>query len=285
MTDRTFKKRINEIIINQLDLPEDCQIKPDNNLQEDFDADSLDAVCIIMSIESAFQININDEDCGDVKTVQDIYDYVTKRLDESGKSNKSPTLKEQQMSSDNFLEQFQANNGILQPIRAIVYTKPQSPIHIAKMVKKIALAQEALTNDHGLYSHTAAKKVWATYVNRSNVVGYFAAYKSPDYELDGEIRIGYSFCKPEDWWKFNAGVSQKIAINKRYNQLWCVAGGNGDLRRIVKRHAHSTMCAPLVYDFRHMNAVYYCMLGTINEQLDYFVKRVRKYFKTGEQSK
>ena len=47
-----------------------------NNLKEDLDADSLDAVELIMAVEEEFDIEIPDEKAAEIKTVQDIVDYI-----------------------------------------------------------------------------------------------------------------------------------------------------------------------------------------------------------------
>ena len=47
-----------------------------NNLKEDLEADSLDAVELIMAVEEEFDIEIPDEKAAEIKTVQDIVDYI-----------------------------------------------------------------------------------------------------------------------------------------------------------------------------------------------------------------
>ncbi|MDN5353198.1 MAG: acyl carrier protein, partial [Clostridiales bacterium] len=48
----------------------------ENNLKEDLGADSLDMVDLIMSIEDAFDIKIEEEDTAGIKTVGDIVSYI-----------------------------------------------------------------------------------------------------------------------------------------------------------------------------------------------------------------
>lgn len=57
--------------------PED--VKPETNLMEDLEADSLDAVEINMAIEDETGEAIPDEDMAELKTVQQILDYLAKR--------------------------------------------------------------------------------------------------------------------------------------------------------------------------------------------------------------
>ncbi len=70
----TFEK-IKEIIVEQLDVDEDM-VQLDTNLMKDLEADSLDAVEIILGIEEAFDLEIPDEDAEKFETVQDLVDYV-----------------------------------------------------------------------------------------------------------------------------------------------------------------------------------------------------------------
>ncbi|WP_101772600.1 acyl carrier protein [Peptostreptococcus faecalis] len=69
-------ERIKEIIVEQLNVDDDNFIDLDTDLQEDLDADSLDAVEIIMNIEEEFDIKIPDEDINDIKTIGDIIKYI-----------------------------------------------------------------------------------------------------------------------------------------------------------------------------------------------------------------
>lgn len=72
----TFEK-IQKIIVEQLDLrPED--VKPATSMQDGLDADSLDIFQIINDIEDEFDITI-DEDEVDLKTIQDIVDFVDQK--------------------------------------------------------------------------------------------------------------------------------------------------------------------------------------------------------------
>ena len=70
----TFDK-IKGIIAEQLGVEQDA-ITMDTNLMKDLEADSLDAVEIIMAIEDEFDIEIPDEDAEKFQTVADIVGYV-----------------------------------------------------------------------------------------------------------------------------------------------------------------------------------------------------------------
>lgn len=73
-------EKIKAIIAEQLGLSDSSVILPATSLMNDLDADSLDAVEIIMSIEDEFDIEISDETAEGFKTIGDIADYVEKNI-------------------------------------------------------------------------------------------------------------------------------------------------------------------------------------------------------------
>ena len=68
-------EKIVEIISIQLKT-EEGTISPQTNIMEDLKADSLDVVELLMAIEEEFGVTVPDEDISDLKTVQNIVDYV-----------------------------------------------------------------------------------------------------------------------------------------------------------------------------------------------------------------
>ena len=68
-------EQVRDLIADQLELDVDS-IKPESNLVEDLKADSLDMVELIMELEGEFDLEIAEEDLPNVKTVQDIVDYI-----------------------------------------------------------------------------------------------------------------------------------------------------------------------------------------------------------------
>lgn len=68
-------EKIVEIIANQLSIDKD-QIKSESTMSDDFGADSLDIVEIIMAIEDETGVNIPDEAIVDIKTVGELVSYV-----------------------------------------------------------------------------------------------------------------------------------------------------------------------------------------------------------------
>ncbi len=67
--------KIKDIISQELDVDPD-KITMDSSLQDDFDADSLDIVDIVMSIEDEFDVEIPDDSEDIFKTVGDVVRYV-----------------------------------------------------------------------------------------------------------------------------------------------------------------------------------------------------------------
>ena len=68
-------EKIQEIIATQFDK-ESVDITMDTDVQEDFGADSLDIVDLLMSIEDEFDITIPDEEITEMKTVSDLVRYI-----------------------------------------------------------------------------------------------------------------------------------------------------------------------------------------------------------------
>ena len=71
--------KIKEFIVDQLSVDPD-EIQMDTNLMKDLEADSLDAVEIIMAIEDEYDIEIPDEDAERFHTIRDIVTYVEKEI-------------------------------------------------------------------------------------------------------------------------------------------------------------------------------------------------------------
>ena len=75
----TFEK-IRGIIAEQLGIDDVESIKKDTSIMGDLDADSLDTVEIMMSIEDKFEIEIPEEDAEKFKNIGDIVNYVEKKI-------------------------------------------------------------------------------------------------------------------------------------------------------------------------------------------------------------
>ncbi len=67
--------QIKEILAEQLDLDE-SKITMDSDIVEDLEADSLDVVDLVMSMEDTFGVEVPDEAIENFKTVGDIVRYI-----------------------------------------------------------------------------------------------------------------------------------------------------------------------------------------------------------------
>lgn len=73
-------ERVKEIIAEQLDVSEEVEITPETSMMKDLDADSLDAVEIMMELEDEFEIEIPDEEAEQFKTIGDIVRFVESKI-------------------------------------------------------------------------------------------------------------------------------------------------------------------------------------------------------------
>jgi acyl carrier protein len=68
-------EKIRDIIVEQLQVEPDA-VAEDTSLMKDLEADSLDAVEIIIAIEKEYDIEISDDDAEKFETIGDIVKYV-----------------------------------------------------------------------------------------------------------------------------------------------------------------------------------------------------------------
>ena len=71
--------KVKEIVCEQLGVGED-EVSPNASFIEDLGADSLDIVELIMSFEEGFDIEIPDEEAEQIRKVQDVLDFIQKKL-------------------------------------------------------------------------------------------------------------------------------------------------------------------------------------------------------------
>ena len=72
---QSSEDRLKKIIADQLSVNED-DVVPEASFIDDLNADSLDLVELIMSLEEEFSVKISDEDAEKIRTVQDAMDYL-----------------------------------------------------------------------------------------------------------------------------------------------------------------------------------------------------------------
>ena len=79
MAENTIEQRVNEIIVNQLNVNEE-QVTPEASFMDDLGADSLDTVELIMAFEEEFKDEIDGEipesDAEQLQTVGDVLAYI-----------------------------------------------------------------------------------------------------------------------------------------------------------------------------------------------------------------
>jgi acyl carrier protein len=75
----SIQERLQKIIVDQLGVDED-EVVPNASFVEDLNADSLDLVELIMSLEEEFQLQISDEDAEKITTVRDAEEYIEEHL-------------------------------------------------------------------------------------------------------------------------------------------------------------------------------------------------------------
>ena len=72
-------KKVIEITCDQMGVQEH-EIDPEANIMDSLRADSLDMVEIIISVEDEFNIEIPDEDAEVLFTINDVVEYVERKL-------------------------------------------------------------------------------------------------------------------------------------------------------------------------------------------------------------
>ena len=71
----SVEEQVKKIIVEQLSVAEE-DVVSEASFVDDLGADSLDLVEMIMAMEEAFGISIEDEDAEKIKTVKDAVDFV-----------------------------------------------------------------------------------------------------------------------------------------------------------------------------------------------------------------
>lgn len=74
-----IENKVNKIIVRKVGV-DMGKVKPEATFDDDLGADSLDKVEVLMEIEDAFDIHISDEEALQIKTVKDLYDYLSDKV-------------------------------------------------------------------------------------------------------------------------------------------------------------------------------------------------------------
>jgi acyl carrier protein len=71
--------KINQLLVEEIEI-EELKISPTADLKKDLEIDSLDFVDLFVIIERNFGVKMKAEEMADIKTLQDFYDYIIKRV-------------------------------------------------------------------------------------------------------------------------------------------------------------------------------------------------------------
>lgn len=81
MDQGSIEERVRHIISEQLGVDE-ASVTPNASFEEDLNADSLDLVELIMSLEEEFGVEISEEEAEKIHTVGDAVEYVREHAPE-----------------------------------------------------------------------------------------------------------------------------------------------------------------------------------------------------------
>ncbi len=79
MTQQEILKRVRTILSDQLSIDEES-VTMSSNIIEDLNADSLDIVELVMSMEAEFDLAIPDEEAERIRTVGDAVEFIAANL-------------------------------------------------------------------------------------------------------------------------------------------------------------------------------------------------------------
>ncbi len=72
-------RKINQLLIDEIEIDE-TQINPAADLKKDLGIDSLDFVDLFVIVENNFGFKMKAEEMADVKSLDDFYRYIIKRI-------------------------------------------------------------------------------------------------------------------------------------------------------------------------------------------------------------
>ena len=78
MSDATYDK-FRACAVEVLQVPED-KVVPDARFGDDLDADSLDLVELVMALEEAFDITVEESELEGIETIGQAYDLISAKL-------------------------------------------------------------------------------------------------------------------------------------------------------------------------------------------------------------
>lgn len=79
MTKEVIVEKINDFLVDEFEVDEQ-EIAPAADLKDALELDSLDFVDLVVAVESNFGVKLVGEDFVNVKTLQDFYDLIERKL-------------------------------------------------------------------------------------------------------------------------------------------------------------------------------------------------------------
>jgi acyl carrier protein len=79
MQNEEIISRINQLLVEEIEIEKE-KISPAADLKKDLEIDSLDFVDLFVIIERNFGVKMKAEEMVDIKSLQDFYDYIIKRV-------------------------------------------------------------------------------------------------------------------------------------------------------------------------------------------------------------
>ena len=79
MQNEEIIRKINQLLVDEIEIEEN-QIYPAADLKKDLGIDSLDFVDLFVIVENNFGFKMKAEEMADVKSLQDFYTYIIKRI-------------------------------------------------------------------------------------------------------------------------------------------------------------------------------------------------------------
>lgn len=166
------------------------------------------------------------------------------------------------MKKDSIEKLINQNCVIIQPIRAIVKRIPVSVSYTNVLDAIIKLDREC--------DCTCDTK---SFINRANIVGYFAAAPELAENNKEVIHYGFSICNENDYYqnKFNKDQAKRYAVMRALNSKCTYIDFN---RKLCQTHYYNR----IVTSDRFENIMYIWTLPLV-DQIEYFVDRVARYYK------
>lgn len=82
MTNEEVISKIKTVLIDEFEVEEE-DLDPSAVIMDALDIDSLDLIDLVVVIEQNFGFKVETQEMGEIKTLQDFYDYIIKKLNQN----------------------------------------------------------------------------------------------------------------------------------------------------------------------------------------------------------